>query len=39
VYSYAVGQGNTVYYVYFRPVYTIWVSPSANATITVTVLP
>jgi hypothetical protein len=39
VYSYAVGQGNTVYYVYFRPVYTIWVSPSANASITVTVLP
>jgi len=39
VYSYSVGQGNSIYYIYFRPVYTIWVSPSANATITVTVSP
>jgi hypothetical protein len=39
VFSYSVGQGNSIYYIYFRPVYTIWVSPSANATITVTVSP
>jgi len=39
VYSMSYVQGNTVYYVYIRPTYTIWVSPSANATITVTVSP
>jgi hypothetical protein len=39
VYSGSFVQKNVVYYVYFRPVYTIWVSPSANATITVSVSP
>jgi len=39
VYSQAIGRGNTVYYLYLRPVYAIWVRPSANAKITVTVEP
>jgi hypothetical protein len=33
------GRGTTVYYIYLRPVYGIWVRPSANASITVTIKP
>jgi len=33
------GRGPTVYYIYLRPAYGIWVRPSANASITVTVKP
>jgi len=39
VHSTTVGRGTTVYYIYMRPVYGIWVRPSANAEITVTVVP
>jgi hypothetical protein len=39
VYSRAYGMGSRVYYLYLRPVYVIWVRPSGNAEITVTVSP
>jgi len=39
VYSMTQGSGTTMYYVYWRPVYAIWVRPSANANITITVQP
>jgi len=39
VYSQAYGMGSRVYYLYLRPVYAIWVRPSANAAITVVVNP
>jgi hypothetical protein len=39
VYSQAYGMGTRVYYLYLRPVYAIWVRPSANAAITVIVNP
>jgi len=38
-FSAAVGRNTTMYYVYLRPVYVVWVRPSANAFITVTVYP
>jgi len=34
-----VGRDTAVYYIYLRPAYGIWVRPSANASITVTVNP
>jgi hypothetical protein len=34
-----VGKNTTIYYIYARPVYAIWVRPSANASITVTIKP
>jgi hypothetical protein len=37
--STAAGINGTIYYIYMRPVYAIWVRPSANAAITVTVYP
>jgi len=39
VYSVTKGSNTTMYYIYWRPVYGIWVRPSANANITVTVNP
>jgi len=35
----AIGRNITMYYIYTRSVYAIWVRPSANAFITVTVYP
>jgi hypothetical protein len=39
VYRQAYGMGSRMYYLYLRPVYAIWVRPSRNAEITVTVNP
>jgi hypothetical protein len=39
VHSTVIGINGTVYYIYTRPVYGIWVRPSANAAITVIVYP
>jgi hypothetical protein len=39
VYSLTVGRGTTIYYIYTRPTYTVWVRPRANATITVAIYP